>query len=793
MKTQLSFRLVSSTLGIILITLLPGGSQPIQVKSIRSSALDHPRLFFDAGDIPALQTQAETTHQEIWAGVKDYVESELGTVPPPTAPVDGDLGYYRSAGDQMMAFAFACVIAQDTDYCDLAKTYLLTYATWDQWGENNWRDLGHAHMLQGNAIAYDWLYTILTPAERQLVREALGEWAYKMYEASASETINDSWYNWWIREYVQNHHWINNGALGMAGLALLEEDDRAQMWVDHASNQISIVQYVLNQIADGSWHEGIEYQSYGLTLSLPFMVNLRKIQGTDIIPHTYLQNYPYWRLYNHLPDSIQFILSYGDFEWNWGNAYQPQNLLRFTAGEYGNGYAEWMAQQLVEANGRWPGIWSSPWFVLEFLYYDANIQSQAPESLSKVRTFTDLEGVIWRTGWESDDLIFGLKAGPYGGRFAFNALTQGTFPWQPPCGDAYCYINIGHDHNDTNSFYLARGRSWLVPERVGVGLSETFYHNTLLIDDQGQYSPPTDAGFVWVLEDSDGFLEATANTPNFDYVAADATRRYSKLIPGIEDVTRHVLFMRPDYFVMLDNLAADGPHQYEWVGHFGESVSVQGNWLRGDAEDDLILGVSIAAPQPFNVTLGDDGRPYARIRPVGSGDDVRLINVLYPTKDAAWSTKPTVTTLADTGNAAVVRVQMNDGSGRVDDILMTYVQPGTTINAGPYSYDGQAAVVTKGGDGRLEKLFVYGCTFLTNQAENRPLITGLNSRAPFEAVYNGQTVEVYYRIPIEPVTLYAPQAQQLTLNGMPWEFTRSGDYITIAPGKIVYLPLIVKE
>lgn len=64
------------------------------------------------------------------------------------------------------------------------------------------------------------------------------------------------------------------------------------------------------------------------------------------------------------------------------------------------------------------------------------------------------------------------------------------------------------------------------------------------------------------------------------YVAADATQRY-KNIAGLEDITRHVVSIRSDYFIMLDNLAADAAHQYDWVCHFGESVSVEGNWVRG--------------------------------------------------------------------------------------------------------------------------------------------------------------------------------------------------------------------
>jgi hypothetical protein len=749
---------------------------------------EHPRLFFDANDIPTLQAKAATTHQEIWIPIRDYTDSQLDTVPPSSAPPDG----YPNYGNQLIPFAFACVISGDADRCDLAKTYLLTYAAWEQWNEDNECGLGHAHMLLGNAIAYDWLYNVLTPAERRTVRQSLAAWTQRMYEASAAPTYQSSWDNWWRKGYLQNHYSTIHSALGMASLALLGEDDRAQIWIDQASSRMSRMQYILNGIGDGSWHESIYYQNYWLTMSLPFMVNLRKTQGTDIFPHVYLRHYPYWRLYNHIPNSTQFILAYGDFEWPWSNSEQPQSLLRFTASEYGDGYAEWMAQQLIAADGRSVEIWSAPWYVFEFLYYDPAIHAESSADLEKGRVFPDLEGVIWRTGWDDDDLIFGLKTGAYGGRFAFDTFTQGVYPWEPPCVDTGCGLNAGHDHDDTNGFYIYGAGQWLAPEREGWGDDRytTALHNTLLIDGQGQYRPPDDHDWQYPedLIGSDGFLEATANTPDFDYVAADTTRRY-KNITGLEDITRHVVFIRPDYFIMLDNLAADAAHQYDWVCHFGESVSVEGNWVRGNAGGGQILGIRVAAPQPFEATTGDDGRPYVHVRPVSSVDNVRFIHVLYPTEDASWNTKPTVDILDDTGEAAAVRVQMNDGTGCTDDVLFTYAQSVSAITVGPYYYDGQVAVVTRGAGNELEKLFVYGSTFLTDQARGRVLVTNLNENEPFEATYFDQTVAVYGNI--FKVTLFAPQAEHLTINGIPWPFTRFGDYINF--GWQVYLPLILKS
>lgn len=125
---------------------------PVEVKP-------HPRLLFGLDDESTLQARADTTHQNIWAPIRDFATEQLGTSPPLTAPSDGDLDTYRKFGNQLIPYAFTCLVTAEVDYCQLAQTHLLTYAQWEQWGENNYRDLGHAHMLMGASLAYDWLYT----------------------------------------------------------------------------------------------------------------------------------------------------------------------------------------------------------------------------------------------------------------------------------------------------------------------------------------------------------------------------------------------------------------------------------------------------------------------------------------------------------------------------------------------------------------------------------------------------------------------------------------------------------
>ncbi len=222
-------------------------------------------------------------------------------------------------------------------------------------------------------------------------------------------------------------------------------------------------------------------------------------------------------------------------------------------------------------------------------------------------------------------------------------------------------------------------------------------------------------------------------------------------------------------------------------GPFREGVK----WVRGSAGGGQILGIRVVTPQLFQATTGNDGRPYVQIQPTVPVDNMRFIHILYPTDDVSWNTKPTVLSVDDNGNVAAVRVQMNDGSGRSDDVLLTYSQPTSTTGVGAYAYDGQSAVITRGADGSLEKLFLDDGTFVKDQKQGKVLVSGLGGDVPFEVSYSDRTAAVYGRIRTA-VTLYAPQVERLTINGLPSPFARSGDNITFRSQSLTDLPLIIK-
>ena len=339
--------------------------------------------------------------------------------------------------------------------------------------------------------------------------------------------------------------------------------------------------------------------------------------------------------------------------------------------------------------------------------------------------------MIWRSGWGTNDLVFGLKTGAYGGRFAFDSFMAGTAPWDTDCVEQGCRYNLGHNHDDTNGFYLFGDGTWLAPERVGRDEYSTKFHNTILIDQQGQSRPPDDSvEHVASLQETDGILLATTDTTSFSYLAADATRRY-KHIGDIQEVSRHVVFVRPDYFVMVDHLIAQQPHRYEWTSHFAQSITLDGDWILGHANGEQLLGINVAHPRPFMITAGEHKNlPFVQIRPETDEAQLRFVNLLYPTTRSEWHKRPTVKLLDDNGQAVLVRVKMNDGTQH--DAIVTYTRTDAVISIGPYVFDGRTALVQYGANGEWTNIAVYGATFFRNDATEEVHITGIDAATPFE-------------------------------------------------------------
>lgn len=161
------------------------------------------------------------------------------------------------------------------------------------------------------------------------------------------------------------------------------------------------------------------------------------------------------------------------------------------------------------------------------------------------RAFRLRGSAVLRSGWDLDDTVISLRAGPW-----FN-----------------------HEHHDQGSFQVAAFGEKLISE---AGYSDYYKdpryidyftqasgHNTVLLDhnpfSQGDYD-----GRYWRAFRTHPSIDRHLFTHNIDYLAADLGSAYKG---ELQQFTREYLFFKPGLLLIRDRLSSARPHQYTWLLH----------------------------------------------------------------------------------------------------------------------------------------------------------------------------------------------------------------------------------
>ena len=134
-------------------------------------------------------------------------------------------------------------------------------------------DITAAGISRDLAYVYDWLYPALTKAQRDRIRGALLEKAITRVRGSYD-------YFWWANAYRCNWTGICYSGLGLAALALHDEDPNLTDVVEHSVKGVTAM---LDHMGDdGAWQEGRGYWAYGLGESSMFIEAVRRASGGRI-------------------------------------------------------------------------------------------------------------------------------------------------------------------------------------------------------------------------------------------------------------------------------------------------------------------------------------------------------------------------------------------------------------------------------------------------------------------------------------------------------------------------------
>ena len=395
------------------------------------------------------------------------------------------------------------------------------------------------------------------------------------------------------------------------------------------------------------------------------------------------------------------------------------------------------------------------------------------------------------------DLTLAFKAGPYGGRSTFDRTKAGGAPSGP--------LNWGHDHNDDMSFWLWGSGTWLAPEAAGYDAGNntgyalaqranmTSFHNGLLIDGNGQLGDVRSSDDEWnnpwfFSRDAAPLLTPTGTA---DYAVAGG--RGASLFDasvGLSRWDRLVVLARKRYALVHDDLAAAAPHDFDWVCHFPDGVSLDGSgWVQGAARNGMSLGVRVVSPTNWSAATGtqsgnltslfepDGSISYVRVRPSAPSAAMQFLAALVPVQTSAWASRVPIDALSssDTGAGAVVAA----GSA-LEERWIFGRAGGDGKAAGDLALTGSLAGMAGRSSGTAVRALLIGPGKLADQGGTRELLSSQSARS-IEADLQGTTLVVSGE-GIADFRAYAPTTTAVRLNGQPVS-------ATLLDGAVHYPPL----
>ncbi len=518
---------------------------------------EHPRILYPRHMLPELRASLTTTRRRAWAQLREAADSQLSIGTPVfpeyqkikdrNAQLIEYVKYFqyfrRFINNALQNLSLAWLMSEDPKYAEAAKKILLEVAGWptDDDDVTSLRsrtgdEIGLSLSKVGH-LAYDWLYDALDESERDKVR--------RMCVARTDQSYR------WMRDSnfparsANSHLARLIGYLPEQSLVLAHEAEGPEEWLDWALRGLTTF-YPHWGGRDGGWAEGI---SYGLAYNgfyVPSFEALDQLTGYNLWQRPFFRNLRHFFLYCKALNGE--MSPYGDAQERGASSINgtPEGLgalMQFHAHRYQDPHTAWMVANMEH----FESTAGSPWMML---HPDELPAPKAPSDLPQSRAF---HGVGW-AGLHSDladidnDTFMVFKSSPFG--------------------------SVSHSHADQNSFVIMKGGRALAISsgyyQPAYGLPhhvrwsrQTKAHNNVLVNGEGQAANRD--------QDATGRLARFEDRPGFSYLIGDAVAAYKGLL---ERYDRHILFLRPGLFLLLDDLAAPAPAEFQWLLHALEQMEL---------------------------------------------------------------------------------------------------------------------------------------------------------------------------------------------------------------------------
>ena len=197
------------------------------------------------------------------------------TIPPDVYIIGGVehtlLDTSRDMEGRVFALAGVYRITGDKRYADRATQEMLAAAAFPDWYPTHFLDTGEMTATLG--LGYDWLYSVLSPADRATIEHAIATkgidpWLERIKSGDAIHHEHNNW------------NQVCNGGESIGALAIADEDPaRATAILDHAHAAIADIMKLF--APDGGFEEGPTYWLYATAYNLMYIDALNTALGTD--------------------------------------------------------------------------------------------------------------------------------------------------------------------------------------------------------------------------------------------------------------------------------------------------------------------------------------------------------------------------------------------------------------------------------------------------------------------------------------------------------------------------------
>ncbi|CAI6083194.1 DUF4962 domain-containing protein [Cohnella sp. JJ-181] len=532
------------------------GSVPFPVPTIDEmlSRMEtrHPRVWTNPDQLDAFRERRlggiakavfEETRASVLARLDDplppdptfpYMDRAISSVSPEWVKALQDLRKYAdTALDHLLRAAFVYLISGDRAIGEHAKAHLLNFASWDPEAATRFdiNDQVHRAVAYRSAIAYDWLYDLLSAEERRTVQD--------MVRTRIAVLIEHYLDRQPIYQYpFDSHGWTIAGYIGLMGTILLHDIPEAEGWVRRA------VPAFINLLPpwggeDGSWSQGTGYWQWSSGSNKELMDVLLSAGAIDAYAKAFSRHeglYPIYMFPHGSPTGV-----FGN-----DSHYLPDapsiSLLNRLAQVYGDPRMQWAAE----------AIGDKPTSGLHNYYFgDERLASRPPVDLPKAKWF-DTTGLVAMhsdlTDPERVSLYF--KSSPYGS-YSHSQADQNGF--------------IVHAFGETLALKSGYYDYYNSVHHRGY-TKRTYSGNTITFD--GRQGQPIDDF------DAKGQMVGFASHPAFDAATGDAVAAYRG--GELARALRHIVYMKPSVFVVIDDLAATDPDgvSFEWNLHADERLTL---------------------------------------------------------------------------------------------------------------------------------------------------------------------------------------------------------------------------